>query len=126
MHSSALGPAPLRPGVGPLDTMKTKRHVLLAAFLLTTAVFVWGCFYIPEAQFRWTVRIGDGEFGLCHIKAMIYFALGDSVAHESRIYVSSAVAAAIVAFAVGLPALALISVITRLWSRTGKHETRTA
>jgi hypothetical protein len=101
--------------------MKPKRHVLLAAFLVATAVFVWGCFYIPDAQFHRSVQIGEHEYGLCHIKSMIYFAVGGS-----RLYVSSAVAAAAVALAVGLPAFVLISLATRLWSRTHKHEPRMA
>jgi len=106
--------------------MRAKRHILIAAFLIVTTVFVWGCFYIPETQFRWTFKIGDGEFGLCHIKALIYLALGDSVIHESRICVSSAVAAAIIALAVGSLVLALVSVVTALVGRTQKHETRMA
>ena len=101
--------------------MKLKRNVLLEAFLVTTAVFVWACFYIPDAQFHWSTRIGEHEYGMCHIKSMIYFAVGGS-----RLYVSSSVAAAVVALAAGLPALVLISVATKFWIRTHKHEPRMA
>ena len=97
--------------------MKSKRHIFVAAFLLTAAVFVWGCFYIPQAQFHWTVEIGGGAYGLCHIKAMIYFAFGGG-----RIYVPSPVAAATLALAVGASALFLLFLIRGCWTRIRKHD----
>jgi hypothetical protein len=96
--------------------------MFVAAFLLSAAAFVWGCFYIPEAQFRWTVEIGGREFGLCHIKALIYFAVGDGLNHQGRIYVSSAVAAAILAIAAGVSALFLLCLTRGVWSRMRKHD----
>ena len=84
-------------------------------------MFLWACFYIPEAEFRWTIEIGDREYGLCHIKAMIYFAFGGG-----RIYVPLAFAAATVALAVGLPALVLMFLTTNIWSKIRKHETQMA
>lgn len=92
--------------------MKSKRHSLVAGFLLATAVFVSACFYIPEMQFHWTVQIGNGEYGLCHVKGMVYFVLGSSM-----IFVRSAVAAAAVAIIVALPTLVLMFLAANFWSR---------
>ncbi|NLH73582.1 MAG: hypothetical protein GX456_11060 [Verrucomicrobia bacterium] len=102
--------------------MKTNRHILVAAFLFTAAVFVWASFYIPASQFQWTVKIGSGEYGLCHMKSFIMFALGDRYSEA----IPSSLAAATVAVALGVPALLLISLVTRLWSRIHRHETRMA
>ena len=99
--------------------MKLNRHVLVAAFLFTAAVFVWASFYIPASQFRWTLKIGGGEYGLCHMKSSIMFALGDRYSEA----IPSSLAAATVAVALGLPALFLISLATHLWDRIHRHET---
>ncbi len=103
------------------ETMKPRRHVLLTAFLVGTVVFVWACFYIPEAQFHWSVQVGEREYGLCHIKAMLYFSAGDR-----RLYIPYQIAAGAVALAFSLPALVLTFVVTRLWSKTHNYEPRTA
>jgi len=89
------------------------------AFLISATVFLWGCLYIPKAQFRWTVLLGEGEYGLCKVKGTTFFIFG-----TSTLFVPSPVAAATVALAVGLSVFALMLAANKLSSRIDKRAKR--
>jgi hypothetical protein len=101
--------------------MKSKRFIFVGALLFAAAVFIWASFYIPANQLYWTIHIGDGNFGLCHGKSGIFFALGDA-----NVHVPSFVAATAVAFALGLPALILMVLAKSILSSIEKRETQNA
>jgi len=91
--------------------MKPNRQTLAAAFLLMSVVYLWSMLYVTYNSFRWTIRIGDGEYGLCRMKSWLYIACGS---FENRLDIHPYVAAAIITLTISLLSLALVFSIRKL------------
>ncbi len=103
--------------------MKPNRRTLAAIFLFTSVVFLWAMLYVIYNSFRWTVRIGDGEYGLCHVKSWLYFACGN---WEDRVDIHPYVVAATITLAISLPSIAFLLFIRKLMELTPPQKQGTA
>ncbi len=101
--------------------MKPNRRTLAAVFLLFSVLFQWSMLYVTYNSFRWTVHIGDGEYGLCHVKSWLYLALGN---FENRVDIHPYTAAAIITLSICLPSLALIFLIRKLVALDSKADAK--